>query len=1359
MSGLTDAYNAIADVAIGVRPVEQWMVVLVVALVLVCLLIAGLIVVLAMRRRHRPLALRPTSISADSPSAFALAALFRRADHRLKDMVGSSGHRLKVPWFLMLGPPQAGKSSLLSGLAMGGEAEALGSTADECRWWFFDRGVVIDPAGRLFLESDGGRSPTRHWAEMLTLLQLYRPKRPIDGVVLALPCDTLADTSPGAAERLRRLGGSLSEMLSDLQRRLGIRPTVYVVLTRADTVSGFPELAAALPAALSDEMLGWASPYSPETPFAPDWINDAFESVRHNCDEALLEILAAQDDVQAPGRAILFPGEIEALKANLSLVLGEALRTTAYLDPAMMRGLWFTGALPQRSDEGLSVGPRVVRFVRHLFEMMVFPEFGLSRPVGRAIRTTNRRVRAVQMATLALTALLATGFTVNFFSLSRNAHVAAKVLQETIADFQTLGKDDEGTATAYKNATIHVLKRLAQLNDSSLRYAFLPASLLSDLDADVRTGIHLAYERIVMQGIQRQLNLFADQISAPRVIAHTSADAAILSPAVDEMPEYKALEQFIDQASELEINGRLYHTIPDRPDVKSVARLVRYTYQYEVPPSFFVDQTLYEEPLRGVRLVRFDPTLYALRMQDRLTALFTELVQGMYGKGRLAGRAADMSAALSAIGSRQATERQDIQTLVRLRDLIALTEAELATPLAARLRHDKAPVPAAVERVLTTVDASQFFPPKTAAAQRERLEGAHRDFRTALLTMEADGFGPLFALEGSDSGTEGRIHFSRAIKAVQSDIDALLQSEFARARAGGRSRLPAAIPAGMVPKWDVAKLDRAMELYSQWDEYNQSRNGNGSASSPGKHFVTAVGSSQLVANLGELIASALVLDPIGGGYQGAGSESAIAAEAASLRDASYDLASLIQAYGDLGAFNAQAELSALVEQQTSRLIRAVDQMTRSDMLYGGPEPDMSWWDGTAPPALRGMGVTDRVELNQYLAIQRERVALIARQYAKPVIDFILTQRGVLTRFDLPALSRWQRVLIQLDAFERKVPSNSVTQLEQFIGQVMTRLSADNCGSLLQARANEDGAADFFLAQKRRLEDSLRGRCRSLQSGSASTTVRDVLERYRADLSQRFPFNGKAPRSPSQEVSPQEADAFFRQFNTAMSQGAGDPLNFRNQDGEPGALRGFLDGLDRIRVFLNSGGGRLTEARRPTTVMPSYAVDVEFRTDRDREALGSHIIDWSMTIGDKTVTQRDTSRVLQWRFGDPVEVKLRWARNAPTKPVQTGSGNPFLAVTEQTALYRYDTGWSLLALIADLGGKAPPAALSRTVELTVPVEANADVGTDPAAARKLIAETPAAHVFLRLRLLTPGPDNRLPVVVPDFAVLPPVLPGN
>src|SRR6476619_4845098 len=97
----------------------------------------------------------------------------------------------ELPWYMFIGAPGSGKTTALvnSGLrfplaAPGSQASAVGGIGGtrNCDWWFTDRAVLIDTAGRYTTQDSNASVDRSAWTTFLKLLKKYRPRQPISGI-------------------------------------------------------------------------------------------------------------------------------------------------------------------------------------------------------------------------------------------------------------------------------------------------------------------------------------------------------------------------------------------------------------------------------------------------------------------------------------------------------------------------------------------------------------------------------------------------------------------------------------------------------------------------------------------------------------------------------------------------------------------------------------------------------------------------------------------------------------------------------------------------------------------------------------------------------------------------------------------------------------------------------------------------------------------------------------------------------------------------------------------------------------------------------------------------------------------------
>src|SRR6266576_653485 len=253
-------------------------------------------------------------------SNLELRASFSRAVRLLRNYVTGRDYRYRVPWFLMTGESESGKTTLLNGIGTNLSAEDSDQDNQQVNWYFFNEGVVIDVAGDFVLRNDGTANH-RGWNTISRLLVRHRPRRPLDGVVLTIPAsDLCSDDDDLKNERrfkLEQKATCLYKKLWQSQRILGMRLPLYVLITKCDEVTGFTSFCSQLPARLQTQMFGWSNDRTLETAYNPDQVPEVFTSLYRHLSALQFEIYAERDHVEHADDIFLLPSAVESIRAPL----------------------------------------------------------------------------------------------------------------------------------------------------------------------------------------------------------------------------------------------------------------------------------------------------------------------------------------------------------------------------------------------------------------------------------------------------------------------------------------------------------------------------------------------------------------------------------------------------------------------------------------------------------------------------------------------------------------------------------------------------------------------------------------------------------------------------------------------------------------------------------------------------------------------------------------------------------------------------------------------------------------------------------------------------------------------------------
>ena len=309
-----------------------------------------------------------------------------------------SGYAYAFPWYLMMGAPGAGKTTLVanSGLKFPlGEAEGaepvagVGGTRD-CNWWFTDRAILIDTAGRYTTQDSSKERDQAGFAGFLGMLRRTRRSQPINGVILTISLTDLMAQEP--RERLREIR-AVRQRLSEVEESLRARVPIYVVLTKADRLPGFEAFFEGMGAQAREQV--WGMTFDPEEArrgALPDLFTREYRALQDRLAAHLPERLQREADIDRRGAVFRFPAQIAALHDALREIVEELASGTEGIAEPMIRGVYLASATQEAEIHRSAVSPaRSMNrsyFVTRLFADVILNEAAL---VTRDRRLTRRR--------------------------------------------------------------------------------------------------------------------------------------------------------------------------------------------------------------------------------------------------------------------------------------------------------------------------------------------------------------------------------------------------------------------------------------------------------------------------------------------------------------------------------------------------------------------------------------------------------------------------------------------------------------------------------------------------------------------------------------------------------------------------------------------------------------------------------------------------------------------------------------------------------------------------------------------------------------------------------------------------------
>lgn len=381
-----------------------------------------------------------------------LRGKFKEAMGALRKSKGGRRTLRELPWYVMIGPPGAGKTTAIvnSGLQFP-LADQLGKAAiggvggtRNCDWWFTNEAVLIDTAGRYTTQESDAETDNAAWLGFLNLLKKYRKRQPINGAMIAI---SLSDLSLQDEMTQKAHAHAIRHRLNELREKLGVRFPVYVLFTKADLIAGFTEYFDNLGKEEREQVWGFTFPLekakakSETGPIAA--FDEEFALLLGQLNSQLLERMQGETDHQRRALIAGFPSQVASMRKVARGFLTEVFQENRYERRHMLRGVYFTSGTQEgtpidrlmlgmartfgigRQAIGTGRGTGRSFFLTRLFEGVIFPEAGLV----SADDKVERRYRWTRRAAIAATVLVALAMGsvwVNSFLKNRELIAAAE---------------------------------------------------------------------------------------------------------------------------------------------------------------------------------------------------------------------------------------------------------------------------------------------------------------------------------------------------------------------------------------------------------------------------------------------------------------------------------------------------------------------------------------------------------------------------------------------------------------------------------------------------------------------------------------------------------------------------------------------------------------------------------------------------------------------------------------------------------------------------------------------------------------------------------------------------------------------
>lgn len=282
-----------------------------------------------------------------------LQNFFKTAWQALKKLSIGKQSAEKLPWYLVIGPSDAGKSSLLhhSGLNFF-SAQHLIDPADEgeyykrCNWWYSTQATLLDIPGWYLTTLENSTEAPLNWQQLLTVLRKYTKRKALAGVILTLDLSSWGLLNKNAQHAVAQ---NLRQAIYLLSKQIKTPCPFYLLLNKVDRIIGFREFFADLNPA--ERQQSWGMDFSTEKTAditlqnLPHLFKTRFDDLLKNLYERVIYRLHQERNVRKRALIQGFPLQLETFKAGLTNLVYQ-LADVLNLDSSLrLKGIYLASNL------------------------------------------------------------------------------------------------------------------------------------------------------------------------------------------------------------------------------------------------------------------------------------------------------------------------------------------------------------------------------------------------------------------------------------------------------------------------------------------------------------------------------------------------------------------------------------------------------------------------------------------------------------------------------------------------------------------------------------------------------------------------------------------------------------------------------------------------------------------------------------------------------------------------------------------------------------------------------------------------------------------------------------------------------
>lgn len=1257
----------------------------------------------------------------------------------LKQSTFERNWRYRLPLYLMVGPEKSGKTTLLNGLSLmhiPGE-----KMIHENTWHLFDSGVLFEVPSNIFFEKDGS-----FWSFLLKVFKYFRPRRPIDGLIMTIPAEWLDNNHQIEVSHYAR---EAVFKISTLQNIINFRIPIYLIVTKSDTISGFSDFCSEFSPSEKGQIVGWSSTEKLDSGIQSNWMENALNEVSAGLRKASLVFAKTCKISPTLKNAIFIKTGVDAIIKDLHdfvSILMKQRDETLYL---CLRGIYFVAQNKTDPDNSAhmqmnALDPSSIEnrlststishthygmcFADDLFQEKIFKEMNIAHPINMSTLQVSRETWIKRGIAIAFSITWTISWHFANERISREVKSAENILRTATSLMRKINviEDDIRDKTdqeILKQETRKLLQLISNINKDNMFSFFVPASWFSTVKTKISSVVGLLFDSSATKTVFLDLNINAKMVGK---ITPGKKKKSVKSKNpfdVSSSDSFINFSEFVEKIVSLERMEVDYNRIRRLDDPEAINTLTKEIFK----ETFDITEMLQNRPANS----RFTAPQFNLEnFQDQLqrdaTRLFKKFLDEIFNDTIdkvFEKLCEDIEQLLYA--SKRTKEPYTADELIKLHGKLRTLSRLVESESFAWLREKSFNPNESFIAVMSTVETSKILGHEISKNLLDMASKRFVKLRQSLREYTTSLTGSIF--------DEENLTLSDGVNKFTKELSILIGEDFVKP--AFQKQFETSIDADQMLMWDVKIVSEAAEIIKNFNEFvdNRMRTMREEYQNTYVEILRKIVYPRVVS----ILARAQNFEDFTNGSLVKQTENQVKKQVANLRNMSKyvaRIASFFDSYIDRGGQD--SGFANLLIDQCENVLKTVDSLFSLQSPYAVGNNVFSGWDGSSGPNFTNGN--DANNLRQYLSSQYRRLSFLAKELAAPVID-ILDSPGIANKvstFDRKI--KWTEILARVNEFDNNVPGNSIAALEEFMANLSNSATSANVqnDASIAYMANETG--DYFVSQRAQIAKSLLSRASDINLKKAYDAYQSLVDFYNQTLSDRFPFGSAHP----EDCNISAVKTFVELYDSIDVNIADIFRANMSKRHIPGNVIEFLDNLPGLVEFLRAWA-KHSEDTDPQNALVSFRF--ETRSNIEKEIHGDVISERTLSLNG--VEQDDGNEIIA-HAGDSIDVEIPFVISNQSMEIEP-STKPGVTVSGDKVIFSYAGDWSIIKLIQE----------HRT---TPNVHASVDGALLEFAIPVTITETShteEAKVFMKAKLFIRVPGGSWKAVaIPVFPTTAPAIPS-